>query len=73
MKKKILLLILLVLIFSLGCNKEDKKTEIDLKNCKTYYDGCNTCELVNEEMGSCTERYCEPQEYEQPKCLEYIK
>jgi hypothetical protein len=27
-------------------------------DCLTWYDGCNTCSLMNGELGACTEMYC---------------
>ena len=27
-------------------------------NCLTWNDGCNTCSLMNGELGACTEMYC---------------
>ena len=43
------------------------------KNCVSWFDGCNTCEVVNGEITICTELPCPPtyDEYEEPKCLEY--
>lgn len=28
------------------------------KNCLTWFDGCNSCQLVDGEIGLCTEMYC---------------
>ena len=28
------------------------------KNCLAWYDGCNTCNLVDGELGVCTRQYC---------------
>ena len=28
------------------------------KNCLTWNDGCNLCQLLDGELGACTERYC---------------
>jgi len=48
---------------------EVKKVNEELKQCKTYYDGCNTCS-VNEDgsLWACTLMFC--QEKQTPKCLE---
>ena len=27
-------------------------------NCKSWYDGCNTCQVINGEMGACTRQMC---------------
>ena len=27
-------------------------------NCLGWYDGCNTCNLIDGELGACTEMYC---------------
>lgn len=41
---------------------------MDLTNCISYFDGCNTCGVLNWDT-TCTEMYCEtPSE---AKCLEY--
>jgi len=37
------------------------------QDCLTWYDGCNTCSLVNGEIGGCTRMYCFQQET--PRCL----
>jgi len=50
-------------------NQKDQKDEIDLTNCVSYFDGCNTCDVEDGETTACTEIYCE--KYEEPKCLEY--
>lgn len=42
--------------------------EIDLEKCSVYYDGCNTCSVVDGKLWSCTERYCIQKD--EPKCLE---
>ena len=36
-------------------------------NCLTWNDGCNTCSLINGELGACTEMYCFQQG--QPYCM----
>lgn len=44
---------------------------IDLTNCVSYFDGCNTCTVKDGELEACTLMYCEtPAE---PKCLEYAE
>jgi hypothetical protein len=43
--------------------------EVDLTNCLTYFDGCNTCDVENWETIACTEIFCE--EYQEPKCTQY--
>ena len=46
-------------------------TGIDLSNCTSYFDGCNTCFVQGGQIGGCTRMYCEtPAE---PKCLEYVQ
>ncbi len=44
---------------------EDKQPHAD---CVRWYDGCNTCEVLDGEILSCTEIGC--QAYNEPKCLE---
>lgn len=41
--------------------------EVDLEQCSSYYDGCNTCSVIGGEIWACTERYCVT--YDEPKCL----
>jgi|GEM_PF-1340706 hypothetical protein len=36
-------------------------------NCVKWHDGCNTCNVVDGEITSCTMMYCES--YSEPKCL----
>ena len=44
-------------------------TGIDLTNCSSYFDGCNTCFVQSWVVGGCTRMYCAtPTE---PKCLQY--
>lgn len=43
--------------------------KISLIGCRTYFDGCNTCEVVNGFVTSCTELGC-PAIREEPRCLE---
>jgi len=41
----------------------------ELKQCKSYYDGCNTCFVTESwEIGGCTLMYCPT--LKEPKCLE---
>lgn len=43
--------------------------EIDLTDCISYFDGCNTCMVADGEIVGCTKMFCEvPSE---PYCLEY--
>ena len=46
-------------------------TGIDLTNCTSYFDGCNTCFVQSGQVGGCTRMYCETQT--EPKCLEYVQ
>ena len=43
---------------------------IDLTNCVSYFDGCNTCMVSGWVIGGCTRMYCE--QPTQPKCLENV-
>lgn len=58
------------IIWSSGDKNILKSWNIDLTNCISYFDGCNTCDVEDGEIIACTEIYCE--NYEEPKCLEYI-
>jgi len=44
-------------------------TGIDLTDCTSYFDGCNTCMVSGGVIGGCTRMFCEtPAE---PQCLQY--
>lgn len=43
----------------------------EMENCKTWFDGCNSCSVILGQIGTCTERFCKPYEYEEAKCLKY--
>ncbi|MFH1589706.1 MAG: Kazal-type serine protease inhibitor family protein [archaeon] len=40
-------------------------------DCISWFDGCNWCGVENGAIGMCTERYCEPEAMEEPKCLQF--
>ena len=69
---KIITLIVLILgiIFVSGC----VKTDIGLTNCKTYYNGCNTCPVENGEIKNnyYTQRYCPLDTIEEPRCIKWV-
>jgi hypothetical protein len=44
-------------------------SDTDLSGCVNYFDGCNTCEVKDGKISSCTESIC--QTLAQPKCNEY--
>jgi hypothetical protein len=48
------------------CKKELSK-EDKLKNCKTWYDGCNNCFVQDGQIAGCTKMYCFQQG--EAKCL----
>lgn len=66
MKKIIIIGLLIGLVILTGCIK----TTTPLNKCTKYFDGCNTCMVVDGEVTGCTEMYCEV--YEEPKCLESL-
>ena len=35
-----------------------KLESIDMKSCGVWYDGCNTCKVVNGELTDCTKVFC---------------
>lgn len=37
------------------------------KNCLSWYDGCNTCNIVNGALSICTEMYCFTRD--NPECI----
>lgn len=39
-------------------------------NCRSWYDGCNTCLVNSNRLLSCTEQYCNNRE--SPRCLSFI-
>lgn len=44
---------------------------IELNKCSSYYDGCNTCSVVDGKIGACTEMACFQKGI--PKCLKEIE
>ncbi len=62
----------LLLLFLVSCTPIN---DTDLTNCKTYFDGCNTCSVVEGSLQGCTEKACESVDgssaYKEPECLEY--
>ena len=44
-------------------------TGVDLTHCLSYYDGCNTCSVVDGRVSACTLMYCENPG--KAKCIEY--
>ena len=48
----------------------DETETMDLTNCLSYFDGCNTCMVSGGIIGGCTKMFC--QEPAEPQCLEYI-
>ena len=66
MDKLLIALLVIALFLLVGCNKSD--TSIDLTNCKSYFDGCNGCNVENGKITSCTEKFCDV--YSEPKCTE---
>jgi len=55
----------------LSNNSIEKPEEIDLTNCKTYFDGCNNCMVGEGGMLACTRMFCPEEARSQPKCLEF--
>ena len=84
MKKAIFIFAILLLIS--GCTTstkpEENANDVDLKgvqdqsenpleNCLQYYDGCNTCGVVDGKISFCTERYCVDGSDGLAKCTKY--
>lgn len=69
MKKIILLPALVMVLFLFGCTQisDSSAPDVDLTNCKSYFDGCNGCTVVDGKIEMCTEKECEV--YSEPKCL----
>ncbi len=44
---------------------------INLDECKHYFDGCNTCKVMDNGETACTKMYCEVME--EPRCLDNIE
>jgi len=47
---------------------EDIGQELDMGDCKVYFDGCNTCRVMENDEVACTRMFCE--EYDEPRCLD---
>ena len=69
--KPILILMLIFLgfgLFSIAIAQETQDTKnIPPADCISWFDGCNTCEVINGEIGPCTKKGCK--EYEKQRCL----
>ena len=52
-------------------NSMKKNTYVDLENCMSYFDGCNTCLVENGKVGACTKKYCSFEFMGKSKCLKY--
>ena len=48
----------------------DETETMDLTNCLSYFDGCNTCMVSGGIIGGCTKMFC--QTPAEPQCLEYV-
>lgn len=66
--KKIILALCISMLFSVWTQAGEL---IEMNKCSSYYDGCNTCSVVNGKIGACTEMYC--MEKWTPKCLKQIE
>ncbi len=44
------------------------KLKIDITNCESYFDGCNTCTRLKEGLFECTEMACKT--LQEQKCLD---
>jgi membrane-bound inhibitor of C-type lysozyme len=41
--------------------------------CKTWFDGCNNCQVGSEGMMACTRKFCDPATMEKAKCLDGVE
>jgi hypothetical protein len=90
MNKGISILSLLIIVFLVGCTYGADSVDttadspslgdydVDLENCKSYFDGCNNCYVIDGIIQGCTEMACEyvddeGNSIEEPegKCIEY--
>ena len=55
--------------FNITLEQELQELEIDLTDCISYFDGCNTCMVSGGVIEWCTKMICEEQG--EPQCLEY--
>ena len=54
------------------CQERKKDTtNKGLENCLTWFNGCNTCQVVDGKVTQCTLMECSPDVKEESKCLEY--
>ena len=65
-------------ISNLDTSKSNVTSDDDLASgneipdgCVEWFDGCNTCKVYEEEVISCTQKFCEPQQIEPARCLSY--
>ena len=50
---------------------EDKDEGSELKNCASWYDGCNTCMVRDGKIGGCTRMFC--QKMNKPYCKKKVE
>jgi uncharacterized lipoprotein NlpE involved in copper resistance len=67
MKKTIITVVLIIALLMLNACTNKSNSNIP-SNCKTYFDGCNTCGVAEGKIVGCTEKACGL--YSEPKCLE---
>jgi len=72
MKKLLIILTLIGVLLVSGCSNGYKTTisNEELESCIKWFDGCNTCEVVDG-VTSCTLKDCS--EYTEPRCIEYYE
>ncbi len=60
-----LILLLGIVVFAESSNQQPSV------DCTSWFDGCNTCEVVDGELSDCTKIGCSDLTREKPRCLEY--
>jgi hypothetical protein len=65
------LLLISLIVFAYFYLTRDKQTDSIPKDCKMWFDGCNTCTIDKDGTSLCTLLYCNPEDYDEPKCLVY--
>lgn len=74
MKKTILILAGIFTLSLTGCGKSTPPATSapdSIENCVNWFNGCNSCFVENGKIAGCDERYCDPDQYETPRCLKY--
>lgn len=74
MKKISILMVSLFAVVALlaACGNKTTDTD-DLASCAVWFDGCNTCTVVDGELAGCTRKACPSEVMEEPYCMQTLE